>query len=359
MLEAYGSLGYKVSNQTQLYYIGDDNATVQVDYDDAVVDIPNLFSKLLTQDFDGYTANYMITINEAKLVLTDGSPLYIRDAMTDTLTYISGSLIITAEDVNGNLITLKQGTDYTVTYDGTGKQKDEQGNAVHVLDIVILHPQPVMYTLDYDTTLIFPEQVTGAIKYSNSAEVTLWGEKIKDTAPEKAYAEFNIAAKSYTVKLIKTAAESGAPLGEATFGLYNEHGGLIASATTNIHGELEFKSNITQGIILREHVIFYMQELRAPPGYRLDDTKYWFCFCDQADDSCEICDELLAGLNAVRIPFEQLGNIRITNELTKYELPATGGSGIYPLLLVSVILVIIPLVYSSVRKRRRERRGTG
>ena len=359
VIEAYGSLGYKVSNQAQLYYIGENNATVQVDYDDAVVDIPNLFSKQLTQDFDGYTANYKITVNEAKLVLTDGSPLYIRDAMTSTLAYISGSLVITATDADGNVTTLKQGTDFTVTYDGTGNQKDNQGNRVHVLDIVILQPQPVMYILDYDTTLIFPDQVTGAIKYSNSAEITLWGDSIKDTAAEKVYADINIAAKNYTVKMIKTSAATGETLAEAIFGLYNEQGGLITTETTNAHGELFFRSNITRGIILREHVLYYMQELRAPPGYKLDDTKYWFCFCDKLGESCEICDEVLAGVTAVRIPFEQLGNIRITNEIMKYELPATGGSGIYPLILVSVIFVSTPLVYMSVRRRKRERRDTG
>ena len=75
--------------------------------------------------------------------------------------------------------------------------------------------------------------------------------------------------------------------------------------------------------------------------------------------SCEICDEVLAGLDAVRIPIEQIGNIRISNELMKYELPETGGSGIYPLLLVSVILVITPLVYIFIRRRKQERRGVG
>ena len=67
--------------------------------------IPGVFKKELTHDFNGYTANYKVTVNESKLALTNGTPLTIHDVMTDTLAYISGSLVITAEDANGNLIT--------------------------------------------------------------------------------------------------------------------------------------------------------------------------------------------------------------------------------------------------------------
>ena len=56
-------------------------------------------------------AKYKITVNESKLVLTDGSPLVIHDVMSDSLAFISGSLVITAEDGAGNITTLQQGTD--------------------------------------------------------------------------------------------------------------------------------------------------------------------------------------------------------------------------------------------------------
>ena len=357
VLEAYGALGYQVSNQAQLYYMLDDNTSVNVDNDVATVTVPNLFKKELTHDFDGYTAHYKVTVNEARLVLTDETPLYIQDVMSDTLAYISGSLVITAEDANGNVTTLRQGTDYTIVYDGTGNQKDEAGNKVHVLDIVIVHPQPVMYILDYDATLIMPEHVTEGIKYSNSAEITLWGESIQDNAVEKVYADINIAAKNYKVEMYKTCAETGKPLGGATFGLYNAQGGLITTAVTDANGELLFQTNIVEGIVLREHILYYMQELQAPPGYRLDDTKHWFCFCDKTADTCDRCTEIMAETNASRIPFEQIGNVHATNEVLKYALPATGGPGIYPLILVSVIFILTPLVYRFILRRKQERRG--
>ena len=358
MIEGYGTLGYKVNNHVQLYHAPGGNS-VRVSFDDAVVPIPNLFEKQLTQDFDGYTANYKVTVNEAKLTLTDGSPLYIRDVMTKTLAFISGSLVITAEDADGNITTLTQGTDFTVTYDGTGNQTDGKGNEVHVLDIVILHPQPVMYTLDYDTTLIMPDKVTGAIKYSNSAEITLWGESIKDNATEKVYADINIASKSYKVKMFKTCAQTGAPLGGATFGLFNAQGGLVSTETTMANGELLFQTSIVEGIILREHILYYLQELNAPPGYQLDDTKHWFCFCGSKTDSCATCDQILAPTDGMRIPFEQMGKVNVTNQIMNYDLPATGGPGIYPLILVSVIFIVTPLVYGFMLRRKQERGEVG
>lgn len=360
MVEDYGGLGHQVRNEAVLYNIPPGSTgSVLVSSTQDFVPIPGIFKKELTHDFNGYTANYKITINEGKLVLTDGSPLTIHDVMTQTLAYISGSLIITAEDVNGNTTTLEQGTDYTVTYDGTGNSTDEFGTPIHVLDIVILHPQPVMYTLDYDATLIIPTGTTQAIKYSNSATITLWGEDISDTSVEKVYADINIAAKNYKIEMFKTCATTGAPLGGATFGLYNAHGGLIATDVTDANGELIFQSNIIEGIILREHILYYMQELRAPPGYQLDSTKHWFCFCDKTDESCEICNALIAEKDAARIPLEQIGKVNVTNAMLNYALPSTGGPGIYPLMLVSVILIITPLVYRFLRRQKQGRRGVG
>ena len=359
LIEQYGGMDYELYNEADLYFKPDEDSASLVDSSSAKVPIPDLFKKQLTHDFDGYTANYKITVNEAKVVLTDGAPLHIHDAMTKTLAYISGSLVITAEDANGNVTTLVQGDDYTVDYDGTGQQTDDKGNVVHTLDIVILHPQPVMYTLDYDATLIFPDKVTESIKYANSAEITLWGESVKDNAAEKVYADITISTKSYKVQLQKVCEETGKPLSGAIFGLYNENGGLIAQAVTNANGQLTFQTNITQGIILREHVPYYMQEIQAPEGYRLSDTQYWFCFCDQGAAFCSTCNMVLADLDGVRIPLNQQGNITATNAYMPYALPSTGGIGVYPIIYGSVVFILTPLVYISILRRKRERRGVG
>ena len=356
LISDYGALGYQVNNQAQLYYMPDSSSSVRVDYDDATVTIPNLFEKQLTHDFNGYTAHYKITVNEAKLVLTNGSPLYIHDVMTDTLAYISGSLVITTENANGHTSVLRQGVDYTVTYDGTGNQTDAAGKKVHVLDIVILNPQPVMYILDYDTTLIMPEQITGGVKYSNSANITLWGEKVSDNAVEKVYADINIAAKSYTLDMFKTCAVTGKPLPGATFGLYNAQGGLITTGITDANGKLTFQTDITQGIVLREHEMYYLQEIQPPVAYQLDSTRHWFCFCGDSGDSCTECDKLLIDVDAIRIPFEEIGIIDITNYPANVELPSTGGIGTPIYILCGLTLVIGPLVYGFSLRRRHGRR---
>lgn len=357
MIQEYGHLGYQVNNHAQLYYMPDGSNSVRVSYDDATVGIPNLFEKQLTHDFNGYTAHYKITVNEAKAVLTNGSPLAIHDVMTDTLAYISGSLVITAENSNGNIITLRQGVDYTVTYDGTGNQTDNSGKKVHVLDIVILHPQPVMYILNYDTTLIMPEQLTGGVKYSNSATITLWGEEITDNGVEKVYADINIAAKSYAVELFKTCALTNKPLSGATFGLYNAQGGLIVTGATNAEGKLMFQTNVTMGIVLQEHVAYYLQEIHPPLAYQLDETQYWFCFCDGTSDFCEECNVISSEVDAIRIPFEQVGLVDIVNYPTNLVLPATGGIGTPIYILCGLVLVFGPLVYGFSLRRKHRKEG--
>ncbi|MBR5520268.1 MAG: hypothetical protein IKU55_06075 [Clostridia bacterium] len=361
-LDAYGGLGYYLRNDAVLYNMiilpNGSLGGAQLSHTSASVLIPGVFSKALTQDFDGYTANYKITVNEAKLVLTDGSPLTIHDVMSETLAFVSGSLVVTAEDALGNVTKLEQGTDYTVSYDGTGSVTDATGKSVHVLDIVILRPQPMMYLLDYDTTLIIPTGTTQAIKYTNSAAVTLWGKDITDVSAEKTFADINISSKSYHVRVYKTDSLTGEPLSNAIFGLYNEQGGLITTDATNANGEITFQTDIIDGIILREHVLYYMQELKAPAGYQLDSTKHWFCFCGDETDFCTECEAVLAGTDATRIPHNQFDRIEITNELTNYNLPATGGPGISHLILVGTAMIAVPLVYGFFRWRKRERRHT-
>ena len=356
LVENYGALGYQVNNLAQLYYIADGNISVQVDYDDATVPIPNLFEKQLTHDFNGYTAHYKITVNEAKTVLTNGAPLTIHDEMTDTLAYVSGSLVITTENASGHTSVLKHGVDYTVTYDGTGHQTDTSGKKVHVLNIVIQKPQPVMYILDYDTTLILPEQITGGIRYSNSASISLWGGEVKDTGVEKVYADINIASKNFTVDMFKTCALTGKPLPGAKFGLYNAQGGLITTGVTDANGKLTFQTNIIEGIVLQEHILYYLQEIQPPPAYQLDDTKYWFCFCSNTSDTCVECNKLMIDAEAVRIPFEESGLIDIANYPANVELPATGGIGTLIYILCGLTLVLGPFVYGFSLRRRYGRR---
>ncbi|MBR3753007.1 MAG: CHAP domain-containing protein, partial [Ruminiclostridium sp.] len=135
ILAQYGGTGSTIRNAATLQNKvkgPDGNWTGnEMDSADARVEIPGVFKKELTEEYDGHTAHYTITVNEAKLTLTeDGNTLTIVDTMTDTLAYISGSLVITTDDGNGVTETLVQDEDFTAVYDSDA----------HTLDIVLLNP---------------------------------------------------------------------------------------------------------------------------------------------------------------------------------------------------------------------------
>jgi hypothetical protein len=102
-----------------------------------------------------------------------------------------------------------------------------------------------------------------------------------------------------------------------------------------------------------------MQELKAPQGYRLDDTKYWFCFCNHKGETCATCDQLLAGYDGLRVPFDQIGKVPVVNVPMIYDLPATGGCGVYPILWASAACIVTPFILGFIQRRKRERRGVG
>ena len=213
-----------------------------------------------------------------------------------------------------------------------------------------------MYILDYDTTLILPEQLTGGIKYNNSASITLWGDKITDPGVEKVHADINIASKSYMMEIYKTCSMTNLPLGGARFGLYNANGGLITTGITDSNGLLTFKTTISEGIILRDHELYYLQELMPPTGYCLDTTPYWFCFCDKSASYCEKCTELLAGTDAARIPSGDHGTAHLQNEPLNTILPSTGGTGTPIYILLGPVIILATFVYGFRLRRKCERR---
>ena len=195
------------------------------------------------------------------------------------------------------------------------------------------------------------------MKYSNSANITIWGKDITDNAVEKVYADINIAAKSYTVEMLKTCALTGKPLPRATFGLYNAQGGLVTTGVTDADGKLTFQTNVTDGVILQEHVLYYLQEIQPPPAYQLDETKYWFCFCDKEGSTCDECSELMTDTEVVRIPFETVGMINIENHPFGVELPATGSIGLPICMICGLALVLAPFIYGLNLRRKYERRS--
>lgn len=357
VIEEYGGSGNLLQNSVSLNQkqkTGSDSwENVGISDAEALVAIPGLFKKELTHDYDGYVAKYTITVNEAKLKLTsDGSPLKIKDVMTETLAYISGSLVIETEDKDGKTATLSYGEDFTVSYDGSGEIKDEvTGSPVHVMDIEIKNPKDVKYTLYYDAALIIPPGTAEGVKYSNSASIELFGKTITSDSGEKVYADINISAKHYSVTIDKTAADTGQKLAGAEFGLYNENGGLICSGLTDENGSLTFATNVTNGIILYEHTPYYIQEIKAPQGYNRSIEKHWIFFCD-SNGTCQKCSVIESNPDYGNAkPVSENEVLNIVNELNEYELPETGGTGTAIFYIAGAALVIVAGVLLAARRR--------
>lgn len=345
IIEYYGENGKVITNRAELWYGTNWQAGSDVE-----VKIPSLFEKSLTDKFNPndpnhpekrYIASYTITLNEAKQNLSpNGTPITIIDEMTDSLVYIAGSMVITAEDIYGNKHVLTEGTDYTLAYDGT-----DRANNLHVLTIELKNPQQAMYTLKYDTSINIKGELTEAPTYQNWARVTIWGKNLTADTEKLIYADINFAAKSYQVDVVKTADGTNDLLPGATFGLYNEAGGLITSQTTDENGKLTFITSITDGIILLEHKPYYIQEIKAPEGFLLDTTKYWFYFCDQNEGCTEGAGIQEKHENAVRIPGNHVHTFNLKNTMIRYELPATGGAGTTPYTMAGLLLMLLSTAY--------------
>lgn len=370
-IEEYGGTGAFAYNYADIY-TSYNFGNFKSDY--VTIPLPGIVSKE-DHELEGTIVKYSITVNEGKLNLTDGKPLIIRDEMTHTLAFMRGSLVIKSQDALGNEVILTEDVDYTYTYDGSGDAVDENGKPilgingepVHILEVEIKHPQPVTYFLDYNTSLIMPKvekpEDLKSIYYTNSAKVYLWGGSASDSSSERVFPNINIASNAFSVFVHKLSAlDNTKYLAGAEFGLFNEQGGLITKGITGEDGRLYFRTDVKNGIVLREHKIYYIKELTAPPGYKLDDTIHEFTFCSNADGTCDIYNDLKEEHDLTRVPFDTVGHIDVTidvtNEPAYYDLPATGGVGTYPLILVSVIFIVIPLVYIFVLWRRRRRKVT-
>ena len=205
--------------------------------------------------------------------------------------------------------------------------------------------------------MLKPDTITGAVKYSNSATITLWGNEIKSDTVEKIASEFSMAARNYSVKLHKTCALTKQPLAGAVFGIYNAQGGLIATGETKNDGYLIIETNLKEGIVLREHELYYAQEHKPPEAYMLDDTAQWFIFCNSSAEICDTCRARMGDKTAVRIPLGQIGNMDIVNEPITYDLPATGGTGSALYILCGLFLMTPPLVCALRRRRSYIRRS--
>ena len=162
-----------------------------------------------------------------------------------------------------------------------------------------------------------------------------------------------------TLTLHKVDSESDTPLRGAVFSLYryeNEMFLLQETLTTGENGQITFMN-------LGVDTLYKLVEEKPPDGYaiiareicfRLEagESTVSFVYCDSAGN----VTSAPGGVTGEYYTGSRLLDLKVRN-LRGYELPATGGTGIYLYILCGLALMAAPFVYGFSLWRRRERGG--
>ncbi len=261
-----------------------------------------------------FTAKYQIAINEDHHLLTlNDEDLVLNDQLSSSLTFV-GNLNIVSTDKNDNQSALRQGEDYTYSYDAS----------THQLIINIKNPGTKSFKITYDAQMLNPQ---ANLEYYNSVKLSWQGEDVEVTTDTGHVTNVSTSGVTYMISILKQDEITKTPLSGATFGLYDAGGKEMASASTKENGQVSFKTIAgasDNALTLRAHTLYYLQETEAPEGYILDNAKYYFYFCDKDGEECEDCSDLTenlpTGVSVNQIHKETTGSIvTITNEQQIYD----------------------------------------
>lgn len=379
---AYGGRSARLLNSVDLNNLQGSNGnfkSVKIDEDDDAVTIPGVFTKQLTHQADennGYVAEYTITVNEGMADLSTMQDLTIEDTMTTTLGFLSGTLRIEREDVNGDIKVLEKGEDkdYTISYETNVEHGTEKKNKLTIkLNKSVLGAYK--YTLIYDASV---SGGTEGVTYKNDASVMLLGKTHTIDGGAVDVPQAVLSAQRYEATLHKyDEVNPGAGLNGAVFGLYavTEEGRddilihkYATAEYTNDEGKkkdgiVQVSTLPQEGVVLHTHVLYYVQELTAPEGYQLDTTKHYFWFCNNTDGTtCSYSNDYgLEPYNATCVYSAQTNSEKYDLEISNkaipsgHELPNTGGSGTTPYTVGGLLTISagLPLLYKD-KKRRKE-----
>lgn len=369
LIEKYGGQGAELKNDVKLVQQqkNTEGKLVDVLVDDKTVQvpIPGIFTKQLTgmpEEDNGYLAEYTITVNEAMANLSELQELTIKDTMTTTLGFLSDSLKIHAKNADGKAWEVPS-DQYTVTYQPNveNSETQEMGN---LLTITLKQDAlgPYQYTLVYGTSV---SGGSGSISYKNTASIQLFGKNYDVSCSAHDVPNAVISGETYGATLYKCdSTEPKLPLRGAVFGLYTAEGDILMKKyKTDDHGLAQVKTDTSSNVILRTHVLYYLQELEAPDGYRLDDTKHYFWFCNNQEvQQCSKTEVYTQEHNATCVYTFKTGDgmidLQIPNEKIpdEYELPETGGPGTLPVCIGGLTLLSSAgyLLYRKAKRRREE-----
>ena len=171
------------------------------------------------------------------------------------------------------------------------------------------------------------------------------------------YAQWKSA--SYTLSVYKVDSDSNTALTGAEFGLYRQENDmflLVQSFTTGVDGHVTFLN-------LETDTLYKLVEEKPPNGYAVISKEIFFAlrpngstvslvFYDSAGREISAPN----GVSGEYITGNQLLTVTVKN-LRGYELPSTGGTGIFFNILCGLLLMAAPLVYGLSLRRKYERRS--
>ena len=164
---------------------------------------------------------------------------------------------------------------------------------------------------------------------------------------------------SYTLSVYKVDSDNNTALIGAEFGLYRQENGtylLVQSLTTGVDGHITFGN-------LETDTLYKLVEEKPPNGYAVIAKEIFFALRPNEStvslrfyDSAGYVISAPNGVSGEYITGNQLLTVTVKN-LRGYELPSTGGTGIFFNILCGLFLVSAPLVYGLSLRRKYERRS--
>ena len=171
------------------------------------------------------------------------------------------------------------------------------------------------------------------------------------------YAQWKSA--SYTLSVYKVDSDSNTALTGAEFGLYRQKNGMflsVQSFTTGVDGHVTFLN-------LETDTLYKLVEEKPPNGYAVISKEIFFALRPNGStvspvfyDSAGMEISAPNGVSGEYITGNQLLTVTVKN-LRGYELPSTGGTGIFFNILCGLLLMAAPLVYGLSLRRKYERRS--
>ena len=344
------------TNITNTAYVGNESA---VD----VIKIPGMIDK---GDINNQTGEFTITVNPGLIDLSAQTHITVQDSMGSHLFYQGGSMSITATDEDGIEQVLTYGSDYSL----------EVSQDLHHLEINIPHPGKYIYTITYKVYVMTGGNKDGE-EYINTATLNVFGREFKD---ESSGYEFDSGGEEYVISIRKTEQESQEVVAGAEYGLYGSNGELMATGTTDSSGEFTFVGDPAHGFILASGQLYYIQETKAPEGYYLSDTRYWFYY-DDSEENVDYDNYIKNLLSAAELEglyretdklienvpnhgytneeivtgSELAGPIEVQDQLIWYELPETGSTGTRMYTIAGLLLTgsAVTALYREKCKKRR------